>query len=335
MSDRRLRVGLDLDGSLESMSNSMSDLSQALAERDDLLLTCFRTESAVTSQRETRLRARVFWAPWWRHSRGRPIDDLLGRLDVIHVAGPSTPPTRHTPLLISVDDLRPLREGGTKSRVRQLRRAVARGATLVVSSRAARHEAMEALGLERAEIVVVRPPVGRVERTVDGRALVVSVTGNTHQFEGMSKELAAFAQRHGAPFVVVASNAVIQRLRATGVAADFVERRRGAEALSQARCVAHISDGARFPSFAVAALGAGVPTVSLATAINRELLGGAAALVPDEDDLVATLEELWSNEARRAIMRAAGLARAEDFSPWNVASAYANLYADVAMRSRV
>ena len=31
----------------------------------------------------------------------------------------------------------------------------------------------------------------------------------------------------------------------------------------------------------------------------------------------------------------AGLVRAEDFSPWNVASAYANLYADVAMRSRV
>ena len=49
MSVPRLRVGLDLDGSLESMSNSMSDLARALGERDDLTLTCFRTESAPQS----------------------------------------------------------------------------------------------------------------------------------------------------------------------------------------------------------------------------------------------------------------------------------------------
>ena len=50
---------------------------------------------------------------------------------------------------------------------------------------------------------------------------------------------------------------------------------------------------------------------------------------------IEALEDLWSNEPRRAILIAAGLVRAEDFSPWNVASVYAGLYHDVAQRSRV
>ena len=334
MSESRLRVGLDLDGSLESMSNSMSDLARALSERDDLVLTRFRTEGPPRSPDEHRLRARALWAPWWHHSRGRALDTLLD-VDVVHVAGRATPPTKDVPLLISVDDLRPLRDGGTKSRVRQLQRAVSRGAVLVVSSRAARHEAMAALGLDRPEIVVVRPPVGRVERTREGRSLVVSVTGNTQLFERLAGGLEAFVGRHDATLVVVASGAVIARLRAAGTVADFVERRRGAEALARARCVAHITDGARFPSFAIAALAAGVPTLSQATATNRELLAGAAALLHEGEDFFEALEDLWGNEPRRAILVAAGLVRAEDFSPWNVASVYAGLYADVAQRSRV
>jgi glycosyltransferase involved in cell wall biosynthesis len=85
----------------------------------------------------------------------------------------------------------------------------------------------------------------------------------------------------------------------------------------------------------VAALAAGVPTLARASAINRELLSGAAALITQDDEAMDTLEDLWTNEPRRAILIAAGIARASDFSPWTVASAYANLYADVARRSRV
>ncbi len=228
MSVPRLRVGLDLDGSLESMSNSMSDLARALGERDDLTLTCFRTESAPQSPDERRLSARALWAPWWRHSRGRALDTMLD-VDVVHVAGRSTPPTKRVPLLISVDDLRPLREGGTKSRVRQLQRAVSQGAILVVSSRAARHEAMAALGLDRPEIVVVRPPVGRVPRTNGGGALVVSVTGNTQLFESLVEQLQAFATRHAPSLVVVASAAASARI-VTNAMVGFQHRSRIASA---------------------------------------------------------------------------------------------------------
>jgi glycosyltransferase involved in cell wall biosynthesis len=335
MSSTLVRVGLDLDGSLESMSNSMFDLATALDERGDLQLCRFRTLTPRQSPDEARLPLRAFWYPWWCHGRGRAIDTMLAPVDVIHVAGRATPPTRDVPLLISVDDLRPLREEHSHQRVVQLQRAVTRGAVLVVSSRAARHEVMAAMGLERPEIVVVRPPVGHVAPTTEGTALVVSVTGNTERFFTLSMDLQAFVTRHHATLIVVASTAVGQRLRSTGVLATFVERRRAAEALAEARCVVYISDGARFPSFAIAAIAAGVPTLARATPINRELLSGAAALIHDEAEAMGALEDLWSNEPRRAILVAAGLARAADFSPWNVASAYAGLYADVAMRSRV
>jgi hypothetical protein len=335
VSGELLRVGLDLDGSLESLSNSMVDLATALSERGDLELRRFRTLSAPQSSEEARLRFRALWAPWWRHSRGRAIDTMLAPVDVVHVAGLATPPTKNVPLLISVDDLRPLRTEKEHQRMVQLQRAVHHGAVLVVSSRAASHEVMSAMRLERPEIVVVRPPVGHVDLTRDGTDLVVSVTGNTERFEALAKDLQAFVERYRTRLHVIASSAVLARLRAARISATFVERRLASSTLAHARCVVYISDGARFPSFAIAAFAAGVPTLARANDINRELLSGAASLIHHDDEAMGALEDLWSNEPRRAILRAAGLARAADFSPWTVASAYAHLYADVARRSRV
>ena len=306
-----LRVGLDLDGSLESLSNSMSELAAALRARDDLTLLTFRTQTRRHSPDEERLALRAMWAPWWRRSRGRSLDTLLGPLDVVHVAGLAIPPTRSTPLLVTVDDLRPLREARASSRVRALRRAVARGAVVVVSSRAARHEAMEVMEFDRPEIVVVRPPVGRVSRTSGGSHLVVSVAGDTPSIVSMAPDLEAFVARHDCGLVIVASASVHQALRARGVRADFVERRRGVEALASARCALHLSDGARFPSFAVAALAAGVPTVAHASEINRELLGGAATLLYEDDDVVEALQ-LLGLEAHRHAQLAQVAVRAGD-----------------------
>jgi glycosyltransferase involved in cell wall biosynthesis len=100
-------------------------------------------------------------------------------------------------------------------------------------------------------------------------------------------------------------------------------------ALADARVVLHVSDGARFPSFAIAALAAGVPTIARATTINRELLSGAAALTESDEEVLPTLLELWESPSRRAIMIAAGRSRAEDFAPATAARAYLSLYHDV------
>jgi hypothetical protein len=193
-----LRVALDLDGSLEALSNSMGGLATALAARDDLELVRFRSLTAPANATEWLPTQRWFWGPWWRRGRGPALERHLPPIDLVHVAGRATPPTTTVPLIISVDDLRPLREeDGDPRRVRQLRRALDGGARLVASTHATRHEVMEILGAERDQVDVVRPPVGPVAPTTDGRALVVGVSGNAQRFFDLAPQLAALATRRG------------------------------------------------------------------------------------------------------------------------------------------
>jgi glycosyltransferase involved in cell wall biosynthesis len=142
----------------------------------------------------------------------------------------------------------------------------------------------------------------------------------------MSPNLVDFARRHGTQVEAVTSAKVAQRIRSQGIDVHLRARSDARRALGDARVVLHISDGARFPSFAIAALAAGVPTIARATAINRELLSGAAALTDSDHDVPALLEDLWDNSSRRAIAIAAGRSRAQDFAPATAACAYLNLY---------
>jgi glycosyltransferase involved in cell wall biosynthesis len=325
-----LRVGLDLDGSLESLGNSMTDLADALDATQQCELVRFHSLGAPRSAGVARLRGRALWAPLWRRGLGLALDRLLEPLDVIHVAGRATPPTKRTPLIISVDDLRPLRgESHEHQRINQLRRAVEHGALLVASTRSASHEVQRVLSIERARVVVVPPAVPNVEPSVGGNALVVNLTGVVEPFLKLSADLVSFAHRRGARVEAVASASVAQRIRARGVDVKLRSRGEARAALADARVVWHISDGARFPSFAIAALAAGVPTIARATAINRELLSGAAALTESDDDVLPLLEDLWDSSSRRAITIAAGRSRAADFAPATAARAYVALYREV------
>jgi glycosyltransferase involved in cell wall biosynthesis len=255
---------------------------------------------------------------------------MISPVDVVHVAGLVTPPTKSVPLIISVDDLRPLRgESREHQRIKQLRRAVARGAVLVASSRAASHEVQRVLQLQRSEVVVVPPAVPLVTPTTNGRDLVVNVTGLDQRFLALAPELLRFTQSHGVELIAVTSTAVGQRIRASGLDVTLLARKEARAALGRARVVLHMSDGARFPSLAIAALGAGVPTIALATDINRELLGGAATLIVDDEEVMSMLPDVWSSESLRAIMVAAGRSRSADFAPATAARAYVMLYRDV------
>lgn len=331
MSDHStLRVALDLDGSLESLDNTMDDLADALGATGELTLVRFRSVSSPRSSNERKVRLRRVWSPLWRRGLGPLIEKRLPAIDVVHVAGLLTPPTATVPLIISVDDLRPLRgENSTHQRVKQLRRSVTRGAILVASSRAASHEVQDVLSLHRNEIVVVPPAVPYVAPTVDGADLVVNVTGLNKPFLELAPELLAFTQRTGAQLVAVTSASVAQRIRSSGLPIRVMARRDARAALAMARVVLHMSDGARFPSFAIAALSAGVPTLARSTAINRELLSGAATLVADDREILEALDDAWRNEARRSIMIAAGHARAVDYASATAARAYVTLYRDV------
>jgi glycosyltransferase involved in cell wall biosynthesis len=323
-------VGLDLDGSLESLGNSMTDLADALDRIGECDLVRFRSRRSAQTPNETHLTLRALWSPLWRRSRGRTINGLLPAVDVIHVAGLATPPTQNIPLIVSVDDLRPLRgETRTHLRITQLRRAVERGATLVASSRSASHEVISVLGVARSRVLVVPPAVPRVDATRDGTDLVVNITGVDELFIELAPQLIALATEHGSRVVALASTAAAQKIRSSGLAITIRPRQDAREALANARVVMHLSDGARFPSFAIAALSAGVPTLARATEINRELLEGAAALFANDHEVRDALEEVWSSGSRRSIMVAAGRSRAVDFAPDTAARAYLSLYREV------
>ncbi|HEY5111411.1 MAG TPA: hypothetical protein VII67_03675 [Acidimicrobiales bacterium] len=330
MSSSVPRVALDLDGSLESLGNSMNDLANALDATGECALVRFHSHTSATSRDEARLNFRTLWTPLWRRSLGPSLDGLLPSVDVVHVAGRSTPPTKWIPLIISVDDLRPLRgESRERQRITQLRRAVSHGALLVASTRSASHEVLSVLGVERARVVVVAPAVPLVEPTMNGNALVVNLTGVVKPFLSLAPDLVAFAKSHDAKVIAVTSASVAQRIRSRDLDVTLRVRSEARSALGEARVVLHISDGARFPSFAIAALAAGVPTIARATTINRELLSGAAALTESDDEVMPRLSELWESPTHRAIVVAAGRSRAEDFAPATAARAYAALYREV------
>ena len=329
VSSRVLRVALDLDGSLESLGNSMDDLADALAATGGCELVRFRSTRAPIDG-EAHLAGRWMFQVAWRLSRGRPIDALLPPVDLVHVAGVATPPTNRVPLVISMDDLRPLRgESRTHQRVAQLSRALSRGATLVASSRTASHEVLDVLHVERHQVVVVPPAVPTVEPTLDGRDLVVNVTGALERLLDVADALVELGRHVSARVVVLASAEAGAVLRAKSSALHVRARHDARSALGGARAVLHLSDGARFPSFAIAALAAGVPTVARSTAINRELLGGAAVLVERNEDVVGALEEIMTRGPHRAVLIAAGRDRAIDFAPATAARAYLNLYREV------
>ena len=232
-SEVRLRVGLDLDGSLESLGDSMTELADALAALGTCELVRFRTLTAPRQPAEQRLAWRALWTPLWRRSLGRSLDGLLAPVDIIHVAGLVTPPTKQTPIVISVDDLRPLREETrTHQRIAQLRRAVARGAVLVASSRTASHEVISVLGAQRSQVVVVSPAVPTVAPTVNGRDLVVNVTGLVERFLSLAPELVRLAHERGARVIALTSSKSGQRIRSSGLAVTVRSRSDAREALA-------------------------------------------------------------------------------------------------------
>ncbi len=240
-------------------------------------------------------------------------------------------PPRSTPLIISVDDLRPLRgESHEHQRINQLRRAVDHGALLVASTRSASHEVQRVLGVERAASWWCHPPCRTWNPTVEGTALVVNLTGVLEPFLKLSAELVAFAQRRGSRVEAVASSAVAQRIRARGVDVTLRSRGEARAALADARVVLHISDGARFPSFAIAALAAGVPTIARATAINRELLERGGRV---DRRVTTTFCRSWRNSGTVPRVERSpsppGRSRAQDFAPATAARAYVALYREV------
>lgn len=323
-----LRVALDLAGSLEPMGDSMVALSDSLVERGIDVVPYATVRGKYGS-----LRPRRFYEPlprMWRHGRGVAIDRLLPPVDIVHVAGPHVPPTVRTPLLISVDDLRPLISRDDERRVGQLQRAVSRGALIVATSYAARRQVVSALSLEARDVAVVSPVVPTVPHSLDRRHVIVSVTGMVDYFIELAPSIVDVARQLGISVVALASREAESKIdaRTTGVRVE--SRHRARYVVAEAHSVIHLSDGARFPSLPIAAMGCGIPTAATSSDVNRELLEGCVDLVPmdDANEARSIITRLLVDEAHRTLVSAAGPVRAADFTPQVVAQHYDDLYRD-------
>jgi glycosyltransferase involved in cell wall biosynthesis len=323
-------VALDLDGSLESMSNTMLDLATALEKSPSLELRRFHSSSKRKSPKELRIRRRRWRQRRWLVGRGKAFDKLFPAVNLVHVAGDALPPTNYIPLVISVDDLRPLRsKAKAHPRIKELQRALDKGATLVVSTRTGSHEVQEVMNCRRNQIVVA-PPVIPTQPPVEmGDCVVVNVAGGQERLLARLPEITAFAKSVNSEVLVLGSRAVNREIRGKVGTVRLVSRLKAAETLQRARVLIDMSDGARFPSLCVAALSAGVPTMARFSDINFEVLGGCAALVEPDQEFIESLRELWHNESRRKLLRAAGIERARDFEPNAVALRYLSIYRDI------
>ena len=325
-----LRVALDLDGALEPFGETMVDLAGALAAAGGCELVRFRSWSSPADA-DVRLGGRWWWRRWWRAGRGWSLDRWLAGADVVHVAGTTVPPTREIPLVISVEDLRPLREEGARGeRGERLRRALSRGAILATSNSTARLEVARVLGVSLDRVVAVPPPVPALPARSDAMgppALVVHVAGGTPQYLAVADGLVALARARDLAMTVLSSAEVAELVAGGPVLVR--NRREGTAQLAAARVLVHLADGARFPSLPLAALGAGIPVVTPADPVTREILGGAATLTASLEEIVPAVAAALDDPARRAIARAAGPVRAADFHPTRAAAAYLELYAQV------
>jgi len=328
MSSLVLRVAIDLDGSLEPMGDTMNELALSLIERgvDLVPFASARGHHRITPQR-------TFPSPltqMWRRGYGIAVDRLLPPVDVIHVAGRQVPPTLRTPLVVSVDDLRPLIDSDESARGRQLRRAVARGAIVVATSYAARRRVVRALGVEANDVAVAFPAVPTLSTPHEARYIVVSVTGAVDHFLAMAPPIVRCARDLGLQVAALASREAGGKIRALAPEVTVVARDRARHLLGEAHTVIHLSDGARFPSLPIAAVGCGLPVVATSTDVNRELLEGCADLIAENEvhEALAVIVRTMTDATHRRLLSSAGRPRAQDFTPDVAAQRYEGLYRD-------
>ncbi len=336
MKQAPLRVGLDLAGSLEPLGDTMLDLALALEARN-IQLVKFATAKVDARMNDVQRTFPAALRPLWRRGRGLAVDRLLPPVDVVHVAGRLVPPTSRTPLLVSVDDLRPLRDDSEgRWRIQQLRRAVDRGARIIATSYAARREVQSVLEIENADIAVAPPAISVESSKTTGSVLLVSVTGTTNQFLQLEPALTALAAEHQLGITVLASREAGSLIKVACPNVTVRSRGRARQLLPEAFSVVHLSDGARFPSLAVAAFAANVPVVATTTDVNRELLEGAADLVESDnlDAIVHSVRRNVGDASHRQLLQSAGALRAQDFQPSVAAERYERLYRDAVAESR-
>jgi hypothetical protein len=200
------------------------------------------------------------------------------------------------PGVVAVLDLEVMdRSTRQRRQLDRLRRAAADGMVLLVSTNATADALSAVLHVERASIAVVAPGVRAARRSSAPRR---AAEGAILVLEGTqpSRDLA-----------------VLEALQLAGAPAHLVG---SPDAATEPTCCVLASPSDAFPLAALEAMAGGIAVVAARSPTTTELLDGAATLVDGgaTRDLVEVAMGMHVNEQARGIARAAGSARAADFT---------------------
>jgi glycosyltransferase involved in cell wall biosynthesis len=315
-----LRVAFDagpLYGHRTGVGTAVDGMLGALGDRDDLVLAPYvvsRRARPRPGHRRLPLPGIAASHLWSRTDH--PSADRWLNADVVHGTNYVAPPAS-LPTVVSVYDCWFLRHPDRATPLvrragRNLRRAIARGAWLHVTSDATAAQARELLATDRVATVHLGPPPAPavVEGTPDavadltGRRLVVAVgtaerrkdlpllvDAFAHLAPARDDVLLAIAGAHGDDSArlaaAVAASPVADRIRCLGVVSEATK----AWLLRHAAVLVYpsLDEGFGFPILEANA--AGTPVVATAVGSVPEVAGDAAVLVDDPSRSPATLAE--------------------------------------------
>lgn len=347
-----IRVAIDagpLYGSRTGVGVATAGLVDVLGRRDDVVLSPYLISGRATPEpghRRLPIPGIVASHLWARSSWPR-ADRWVGDVDVVHGTNYVVPPTSR-PSVVTVYDCWFLRHPERATPVvrrsgEQLRRAVARGATVIVSSHATAREATELLGTDRVRTIHLGPPAP-VANPVDavperlghlGRRPLILAIGTEEQRKGYPDLVAAFGELYdrGSDDVELviagrpgdASAAVDAAVRACSAAARERLHRVGpvdagekAWLMGAAAVLAYpsLDEGFGFPI--LEAQQARVPIVARSAGSIPEVAGTGALLVETDDagfpiEFAASLERALADGSLRDELVRAGTANLERF----------------------
>lgn len=271
---------------------------------------------------------------------------------VLHVATPAPVRGGRLPLIVTVQDLLPLRlphlfTRETRAHTRLYLPFVRRATRIITPSAYTRAEVIELLGLPEDRVVAI--PLGCAERfaprAIDREALrrelgiagpYVLCVGTLEPRKNLATVLRVFQRvsldvpdaelviaggrgwRNRAFEEELGRGRVSERLRVTG----FVSDERLAELYAGAACFLYPSLGEGFGLPPLEAMACGAPVVASDRPALDEVCGDTALIAPpqDVDALAAHVVAVLSDGALAERMRKAGIARAGRFT-WDVAAA--------------
>lgn len=290
---------------------------------------------------------------WTRVDRPR-VDGDLDDVDVVHGTNFVVPPTRRPSSVTVHDTYCLLHPDDCDPNVRPfdavIRRAAARGAWLHVSTRSIEYQVLSRYGAERvARVPFGVPPVGpsgALPPAITGPyILAISTLDQRKRHEHLVRAFRSVAPWDPELQLVIAGadgNAKDDVVKAIKALPPDVERRvvlvgrvdepTRAALVRKATVLAYPSADEGFGFPVLEAMAVGVPVVASRVGGIPEVAGGAAVLVPVEDDagsLVDALRRVITDGALRARLRRRGRARAELYT-WE---AHARGMADLWLRA--